>query len=59
VEELRECRKKSFTDQEVVGIVEEKKRFQKNPTNFAVKKHEIWKEKVCALALKQHSHAEL
>ena len=38
--------KQSLTDKEIVDLVNEKKRFQKNPTNFAVKKHEIMKEKV-------------
>lgn len=47
VAQLKKCLKYEYTDQEVVDLVAEKKRFQKNPSNFAVRKHELMKEKVC------------
>lgn len=49
VAELKKYMKHQFTDKEIVDLVAEKKRFQKNPTNFAVRKHEVMKEKVCVL----------
>lgn len=44
--EIKKNMKHSFTDKEVVELVAEKKRFKKNPTNFAVRKHELMKDKV-------------
>ncbi|XP_067941528.1 RNA polymerase-associated protein RTF1 homolog [Watersipora subatra] len=48
VADLKKYLKLSLSDKEIVDLVNEKKRFQKNPTNFAVKKHEIMKEKELA-----------
>ncbi|KAF6023352.1 RTF1 [Bugula neritina] len=48
VAELKKYMKHQFTDKEIVDLVAEKKRFQKNPTNFAVRKHEVMKEKELA-----------
>ena len=51
VGEIRFNMKKELSDKEVVGIVAEKKRFKKNPTNFAVRKHELMKEKVTKILI--------
>ena len=47
VSDIKKYMKLSLSDKEIVDVVNEKKRFQKNPTNFAVRKHELMKDKVC------------